>query len=75
MAYYIKPLTYNSQVAGYLLRSYPGPWTTLDGTTGRILSTSTDAEILVPGTNTPDLRASVKQVQLASDQRATGRRT
>lgn len=74
MAYYVKPLTYNSQVAGYLLRSYPSPWTTVDATTDAVLGTATDAQILVPDTNTPDLRASVKSVQQAVDARAIAAR-
>jgi Domain of unknown function (DUF1995) len=69
MAYFLKPLTYNSQIAGYLIRAYPGPWTTVDATTGMVLGTFTDAEILVPNTNTPDLRAAVRQVQKAVDAR------
>ena len=70
MAYFLKPLTYNSMVAGYLLRAYPGPWTTLDAISGETLGTFTDQEILVSSTNTPDLRASVRQVQQSADQRA-----
>ena len=79
MAYYLKPLTYNSAVAGYLLRSFPGPWTVLlDAATGGgggrpsplLLGRSSDAEILVPNTNTPDLRAAVRLVQKAVDERA-----
>ena len=37
MAYYLKPLTYNSQVAGYLVRTYPQPWTALDAVTNQAL--------------------------------------
>jgi hypothetical protein len=80
MAYFLKPLTYNSCIAGYLIRSYPGPWTVVEsvggsGTTAATaktirLQTFTDAEILVPGTNTPDLRAAVRLVQKAVDERA-----
>ena len=70
MAYYLKPLTYNSQVAGYLIRSYPGPWTVLDGTTKDVLGTYDDDEILVEGTNTPDLRGSGRLVQRSVDERA-----
>lgn len=70
MAYYLKPLTYNSQIAGYLVRSYPGAWTTFDAF-GKVLSTcSNDEEILVSNTNTPDLRRSVKEVQKAADDKA-----
>ena len=74
MAYFLKPLTYNSQVAGYLLRAYPQPWTTLDAATGAILETATDAQILVRNTNTPDLRTAVKAVQQSVDQRAIAAR-
>lgn len=77
MAYFLKPLTYNSNIAGYLIRSYPGPWTVVEAsgggavpTTTNTLATFTDAEILVPGTNTPDLRAAVRLVQKAVDARA-----
>jgi Domain of unknown function (DUF1995) len=70
MAYFLKPLTYNSQIAGYLVRCYPGPWTVLDSTTGVALETYTDGDILVPNTNTPDLRAAVRRVQKAADERA-----
>ena len=81
MAYFLKPLTYNSSIAGYLIRSYPGPWTVVEATTKAaggsgaststvLLATFTDAEILVPGTNTPDLRAAVRLVQKAVDARA-----
>jgi hypothetical protein len=61
--------TYNSQIAGYLIREYPGLWTTLD-TKGRSLGAMGDDEILVKGTNTPDLRTAVRQVQKAVDQAA-----
>ena len=70
MAYFLKPLTYNSQIAGYLIRSWPGPWTVVDAATGKTLATFSDAEILVPQTNTPDLRAAVRLVQKAVDERA-----
>eukprot|EP00978_Attheya_sp_CCMP212_P011413 scaffold28117_cov56-Attheya_sp.AAC.15 len=70
MAYFYKALTYNSQVAGYLIRSYPGKWTTLDATTKQVLSLVDDDEILVRGTNTPDLRSAGKLVQMSVDQRA-----
>lgn len=59
MAYYLKPLTYNSQVAGYLTRVYPGPWTTLD-TNNRVLLSVEDRDILVPGSNTPDFAGLVQ---------------
>ena len=70
MAYFLKPLTYNSQVAGYLTRFYPGQWNTVDGVTGSVLSSVSDEEILVRGTNTPDLRPSGRLVQKAVDDRA-----
>jgi hypothetical protein len=69
MAYYIKPLTYNSQISGYLLRSYPGQWTVLTSA-NKVLATYTDDNILVSGTNTPDLRQSVKILQKAVDDQA-----
>ena len=74
MAYFLKPLTYNSQVAGYLVRAYPQAWTTLDATTKAVLSTATDAQILVKNTNTPDLRGAVKAVQQSVDARAIAAR-
>jgi len=84
MAYYLKPLTYNSQIAGYLIRSYPGPWTVLGAAASTnsksgaeamtVLETYSDAEILVPQTNTPDLRAAVRRVQKAADERAIAAR-
>ena len=74
MAYFLKPLTYNSLVAGYLVRAYPQPWTTLDAATKVVLSTATDDQILVKGTNTPDLRAAVKAVQQSVDARAIAAR-
>ena len=70
MAYYLKPLTYNSQVVGFLTRVYPYPWTTIDSVTKRVLASFDDEAILVKGTNTPDLRESGRLVQNASDQRA-----
>lgn len=70
MAYFNKPLTYNSAVAGYLIRSYPGPWTVLDAQTKAVLGSFTDGEILVEGTNTPDLRESGRLVQKSVDNRA-----
>jgi len=70
MGYFLKPLTYNSQIAGYLIRSYPSDWTVLDAFTRQVLGTFTDNDILVSKTNTPDLRASGKLVQSAVDQRA-----
>ncbi len=74
MAYYLKPLTYNSQVAGYLIRSYPGPWTVLDRTND-VLGTYDDDGILVEGTNTPDLRGSGRLVQRSVDERAIRERS
>ena len=70
MAYFNKPLTYNSAVAGYLIRSYPGPWTVLDAQTKAALGSFTDEEILVEGTNTPDLRESGRMVRKSVDNRA-----
>ena len=70
MGYFLKPLTYNSQVAGFLVRSYPSDWTVLDAVSKEVLSTFSDDEIRVKNTNTPDLRASVKLVQSSADQRA-----
>lgn len=70
MAYYLKPLTYNSQVVGYLVRNYPQPWATIDLFSKQVLASFSDDEILVGGTNTPDLRASGKMVQKSVDLRA-----
>ena len=70
MAYFLKPLTYNSQVAGYLMRSYPSLWTVLDSQSKAVLGAFTDAQILVDRTNTPDLRESGRLVQMSVDERA-----
>eukprot|EP00804_Cyclotella_cryptica_P018937 CCRYP_006443-RA/>CCRYP_006443-RA protein AED:0.40 eAED:0.40 QI:133/1/1/1/1/1/2/344/285 len=70
MAYYLKPLTYNSQIAGYLIRTYPQPWKVVDVVTNKVLGTFSDAEILVEKTNTPDLRESVRLAQKSVDERA-----
>ena len=43
---------------------------TIDALTKQILSSKDDVEILVPKTNTPDLRASGKLVQKSVDERA-----
>ena len=74
MGYFLKPLTYNSQVAGYLIRSYPSAWTVLDATSKAVLNTFSDEEILVKGTNTPDLRGSGRMVQKSVDERAIAAR-
>jgi Domain of unknown function (DUF1995) len=71
MAYFLKPLTYNSNIAGYLVRSYPGPWTVVDASAkAAVLGTFSDSDILVSGTNTPDLRPAGRLVQKAVDERA-----
>jgi len=70
MAYFLKPLTYNSQIAGYLIRSYPSSWTVLDAQTKQVLGTFSDQEILVKNTNTPDLRGAGRLVQKSVDERA-----
>ena len=70
MAYYYKPLTYNSQISGYLLRCYPTDWCTLNFNGKEILQSTTDTNILVPNTNTPDLRTAVKVAQKNADQQA-----
>ena len=70
MAYFLKPLTYNSQIAGYLVRSYPSQWSTIDAVTNQVLGSFTDDEILVSKTNTPDLRCAVRLVQKSFDERA-----
>lgn len=70
MAYFLKPLTYNSQVAGFLIRSYPSSWTVLDAVTKEVLGSFSDDEILVQKTNTPDLRTSGRLVQRSVDERA-----
>jgi len=74
MAYYLKPLTYNSQIAGYLIRQYPNAWTVFD-TTNQVLGSFTDGEILVDKTNTPDLRNSVRLAQKNVDEKAIRDRT
>ena len=70
MAYFLKPLTYNSQVVGYLVRNYPKDWTTIDSVSQEILSTYRDSDILFGNTNTPDLRDPGKRVQKSVDDRA-----
>lgn len=70
MAYFLKPLTYNSQIAGYLIRAWPGKWTTIDSQSKQIVLELDDKNILVRGTNTPDLRNSVKAIQKSFDDRA-----
>lgn len=69
-AYFNKPLTYNSQVAGYLIRSYPSLWTVLDAQSKGVLGSFSDEQILVDRTNTPDLRESGRLVQKSVDERA-----
>jgi Domain of unknown function (DUF1995) len=70
MAYYRKPLTYNSQIIGYLTRVYPQPWRVTDVASNRILASFEDNQILVKGTNTPDLREPCRLVQKAVDELA-----
>lgn len=70
MAYFLKPLTYNSQIIGYLARKYPNDWTTVDLVSNKVLSTYSDSEILFGKTNTPDLRDPGRRVQKAVDERA-----
>ena len=70
MAYFLKPLTYNSQVVGYLTRAFPSPWTTIDVASKKVLWSVDDKEILVKGTNTPDLREPGRLVQKSVDERA-----
>jgi len=70
MAYFNKPLTYNSQVAGFLIRSYPSLWTVLDAQSKSVLGSFSDGQILVQRTNTPDLRESGRLVQKSVDERA-----
>jgi hypothetical protein len=73
-AYYSKLLTYNSEVIGRLERAFPGDWTvTAEGAGGKgVLGSFTDEEILVPRTNTPDLRGAVALVQKRYSDRARG---
>ena len=70
MAYYLKPLTYNSQLSGYVIREYPGPWTAIDAFSKQALQKFDDSKILVEGTNTPDLREAGRLVQKSVDERA-----
>lgn len=69
MAFFLKPLTYNSQVAGYLVRSFPSKWAVIDVVSKEVLGTFDDS-IMVRGTNTPDLRESGRLVQKSVDERA-----
>jgi len=75
MAYFLKPLTYNSQVAGYLIREWPNAWSTVDATTKAVLQQSDDATILVSGTNTPDLRESGRLIQQSYGEQAMRNRS
>jgi len=59
MSYFAKPITFNSELVGTLTRIHPKPWT-VTTTKGKVLKTWTDEEILVPKSNTPDLRGPVK---------------
>ena len=70
MAYFLKPLTYNSQVVGYLTRKYPNDWTLVDLVSNKVLSTYKDSEILFGNSNSPDLRDPGRRVQKAVDERA-----
>lgn len=70
MAYYLKPLTYNSQVVGYLCRNYPNDWAAIDLLTKQVLKSYTDEEILFGDSNTPDLRGPGVMVQKCVDERA-----
>lgn len=74
MAFYLKPLTYNSQVAGYLIRCYPNSWTAWDALTKKSLGSFSDSEILFGDTNTPDLRSAGRLVQKSTDDRAIAAR-
>ena len=70
MAFYQKPLTYNSQVVGYLQRNYPKDWATIDLLSKQVLKSYSDDEILFGNTNTPDLRGPGVLVQKCVDERA-----
>eukprot|EP00980_Cylindrotheca_fusiformis_P007523 scaffold1561_cov129-Cylindrotheca_fusiformis.AAC.15 len=70
MAYFLKPLTYNSQVVGYLVRNYPNDWATIDLISNQVLQSYKDSEILFGDTNTPDLRGPGRLVQKFVDERA-----
>ena len=74
MAYYLKPLTYNSQVVGYLARQYPSDWAVIDSLSKELLETYRDSQILYQSTNTPDLRAPGKLIQKFVDERAIAAR-
>lgn len=74
MAYFLKPLTYNSQVVGYLTRQYPQKWTVVDAVTQKALGSFMDDEILFGDSNTPDLRTPGRLVQKATDERAIAAR-
>ncbi|CAJ1909458.1 unnamed protein product [Cylindrotheca closterium] len=70
MAYYLKPLTYNSQVVGYLCRNYPNDWATVDLLSKQVLKSYKDEEILFGDSNAPDLRGPGFLVQKCVDERA-----
>jgi hypothetical protein len=70
MAYFLKPLTYNSQVVGYLVRNFPNDWATIDLLSKQVLGSYQDSEILFGDSNTPDLRGPGRLVQKCVDERA-----
>mmetsp|Transcript_19709 Transcript_19709/g.39404 ORF Transcript_19709/g.39404 Transcript_19709/m.39404 type:complete len:248 (-) Transcript_19709:37-780(-) len=72
-AFYLKPLTYNSCVVGFLYRCYPRPWLAVDDTSA-VLREFEDRDIRVKGTSTPDLREAVKLCSKAWDDRAIAAR-
>ena len=74
MAYFLKPLTYNSQLVGYLARNYPKDWAVIDTVSKAVLKTYSDKDILFGKSNTPDLREPGKLVQKSVDQRAIAAR-
>jgi hypothetical protein len=70
MAYFLKPLTYNSSAVGYLVRKYPNDWAAIDFFSKEVLGSYKDSEILFGQSNTPDLRDAGRLVQKSVDQRA-----
>jgi len=56
MAYYLKPMTFNSQVNGYVTRQLPGAWMVLSGTDGSRVAMDVTF-VQTPDSFRPDLQA------------------
>jgi len=47
MLYFLKPLTHNSQISGFLLRSFPSPYTVVDPSGCTLKVYEREEEVLV----------------------------